>query len=138
MGWIGVDLDGTLAFYYGFVAPTVLGEPIPRMVSQVKELLDVGVEIKIFTARIDPTGLALYKDRTGDPTATPESVTAAIKAWCVKHLGRELEITDRKDLRMIMLWDDQARQVIRNTGNLVIYSYLEKSSDEERSALEKG
>ncbi len=34
----------------------------------------------------------------------------------MKHIGKELEITNVKDFGMIELWDDRAVQVIPNTG----------------------
>ena len=35
-GWIGVDLDGTLAIYTGWKGCDHVGEPIPPMVERVK------------------------------------------------------------------------------------------------------
>ena len=37
-GWIGVDLDATLAYYDGFKGPEHIGEPIPQMVDRVKRV----------------------------------------------------------------------------------------------------
>jgi len=119
MGWIGVDLDGTLAEYHGFIAPTTIGPPVRRMVERVQQLLHNGVEVRIFTARIDPEGLRKYRERTGDHNATVEVVKAAIVEWSRAHIGRELLVTDRKDLDLIRIWDDQAVQVVRNTGDLI-------------------
>jgi hypothetical protein len=33
-GWIGVDLDGTLAFYDEWIGPEHIGAPIPGMVDR--------------------------------------------------------------------------------------------------------
>jgi len=118
-GWIGVDLDGVLAEYHGFIAPSYIGKPIPKMVERVKALLKSGVEVKIFTARIDPIGLGLYSLRTGDLNSTVDSVKHCIREWCKLHIGVELDITDRKDLKMLQLWDDQCLEVVRNTGDFV-------------------
>ncbi len=41
-GWIGVDLDGTLAEYHGWVSPDNIGKPIPQMVARVKNLIAEG------------------------------------------------------------------------------------------------
>ena len=49
-GWIGVDLDGTLAKYG--IWDGSIGEPIPLMVERVKIWIALGVEVKIFTARV--------------------------------------------------------------------------------------
>lgn len=107
-GWIGVDLDGTLATYapgdFKRHGPCHIGEPIPRMVARVIGLLNQGETVKIFTARAsDP-----------DPEVIP-----AIKAWCLKHLGVELEVTNVKDFEMKTLYDDRAIQVRTNTGWIV-------------------
>lgn len=41
-GWIGVDLDGTLAHYDGWKGADHIGEPIPAMVERVKQWLSEG------------------------------------------------------------------------------------------------
>lgn len=99
-GWIGVDLDGTLAEYHGWNGG-VIGKPIPSMLARVKEWLAKEQQVKIFTARVC----------TGDT----EQI-ALIKSWCVQHIGQELEVTATKDFMMIELWDDRAIQIIPNTG----------------------
>lgn len=106
-GWIAVDLDGTLAEYHGWVAPDNIGAPICVMVDRVRLWLDEGRDVRIFTARgsIDAADQAL---------AYP-----AIRRWCRMHLGRELPITNVKDIYMIALYDDRAKQVVANTGELV-------------------
>lgn len=53
-GWIGVDLDGTLAVYNGWVAPTHIGEPVVPMLERVKAWLAEGREVRIMTARVYP------------------------------------------------------------------------------------
>lgn len=107
-GWIGVDLDGTLAHYETWGAEDHIGEPIPRMLERVKKWLADGVDVRIFTAR------ASYPNPVG---------RAAIEAWCQKHVGKVLPITNAKDLAMIELWDDRAVQVEMNTGR-VLRDYL--------------
>ena len=49
-GWIGVDLDGTLATFDAS-DPDVVGPPIPAMVQRVKRWLQEGREVRIVTAR---------------------------------------------------------------------------------------
>ncbi len=119
MGWVAVDLDGTLAKFHGFVDPYTIGEPVPEMISKVIQLFHHGIEVRVFTARIDPEGLRRYRESTGDSHATPEAVTFAIEEWCRVHLGRVLKVTDRKDLETSAIWDDMAVKVVRNTGRLV-------------------
>ena len=106
-GWVGVDLDGTLAEYHGWSGPNHIGAPVPAMLARVKRWLAEGREVRIFTARI----------ASGDPFARD-----AIEAWCVEHIGVRLEVTATKDLAMIELWDDRAVQVEANTGRPVGHS----------------
>ncbi len=101
-GWIGVDLDGTLAHYEGWDGGKI-GAPIPRMVERVKRWLAEEVTVKIFTARVC------------GGSDTGEQVTL-IQAWCLEHIGQELEVTHQKDFAMIELWDDRAVSVKQNTG----------------------
>lgn len=103
-GWIGVDLDGTLANSNGGGAGAI-GEPIPAMLDRVAGWLRDGKDVRIFTARVG--------GRTPDEVA---KARAAIEAWCKEHLGRVLPITNAKDPSMIELWDDRAKQVVPNTG----------------------
>lgn len=101
-GWIGVDLDGTLAEYDGWQGPYHVGAPIPKMVARVKRWLAGGYAVKIMTARV------------WDPDS---AVVCAIQDWTEKHIGVRLPVTNQKDYDMIELWDDRAVQVIPNTGD---------------------
>lgn len=92
-GWIGVDLDGTLAHYGGWSAPDHIGEPVMPMVERVREWLNAGIEVRIFTARAW--------------RADPEDITA-IQDWTEKHVGHRLAVTCEKDYGMIELWDSRA------------------------------
>ena len=103
-GWIGVDLDGTLARYDGWKGPQHIGEPIPAMLNRVKRWLSEGKDVRIFTARVcsnNPFKLTAIK---------------AIEEWCKQHIGVILLITAEKDSNMIELWDDRCIQVIPNTS----------------------
>lgn len=108
-GWIGVDLDGTLAKYDGWKSPTHIGEPIKPMLDRVKAWLAEGVEVRIFTARVHGH---LKTELAGGlvDTITP------IENWCKTHIGQVLEVTNVKDFAMYELWDDRAVQIIPNTG----------------------
>ena len=46
-GWIGVDLDGTLAEYHEWVGIHHIGKPIPLMLERVKKWLAQGKDAKI-------------------------------------------------------------------------------------------
>ena len=103
-GWIGVDLDGTLAFYDGWKDATRIGLPIPKMMARVRAWIDEGRKVKIVTARVAPG--------KGDE----QQCRDAIAAWLDKHGLAALEVTHAKDHKIIELWDDRVVQVIPNTG----------------------
>jgi hypothetical protein len=108
-GWIGVDLDGTLANYEGWQGASHIGEPIKPMVDRVKRWLADGKTVKIFTARMHGHGMPLIGGGVED-AKTP------IEQWCLKHIGQVLEVTNFKDFGMIELWDDRCVQVVSNMG----------------------
>jgi hypothetical protein len=101
-GWIGVDLDGTLAYYDGWRGAEHIGEPIPAMLKRVKDWLSDGIEVRIFTAR------------AFDPSQVPY-----VHDWCVKNGLPRLAVTNVKDFAMRELWDDRCVQVLPNTGEAV-------------------
>lgn len=103
-GWIGVDLDGTLARYESGQGVSFVGAPIPRMVERVKSWLADLREVRIVTARVSPE----WDDQAYQ--------TKIIKAWCLEHLGRELKVQCHKDGSMVELWDDRAVGVVANEG----------------------
>lgn len=103
-GWIGVDLDGTLAHYDHWRGVDHIGAPVPKMVDRVRAWLREGKTVKIFTARMHGHGSG------GCDVVTP------IRKWCEEHLGTALEVTNVKDFGMVELWDDRAVQVVPNTG----------------------
>lgn len=100
-GWIGVDLDGTLAHYDGWQGIAHVGEPVPAMQARVKAWLAAGVDVRIVTARV---------------AQCEPGVVRVIEDWCEMHLGQRLRVTCQKDFGMVELWDDRAVQVIPNTG----------------------
>jgi len=97
LGWIGVDLDSTLALG----SRKDIGEPIPRMVSRVKRWVRDGKEVRILTAR-----------------ATDVDERVKTYEWLKENIGIPLEVTHEKDYQMIRLYDDRAVEVERNTGEL--------------------
>ncbi len=109
-GWIGVDLDGTLAEYHGGESGQgIIGLPIPLMVNRVKQWLTDGYTVKIVTARVSHDG----KVETQRAAAL---ALLAIMGWCEAHVGVALPVTNEKDYNMIELWDDRAVGVKTNTG----------------------
>ncbi len=100
--WIGVDLDGTLAYYDDSASSEKIGTPVPKMLALVKKMLNNGIRIKIFTARVT------------DPEQLP-----IIRKWLKTNNLPELEITNIKDYYMLRLYDDRCIQVEKNTGRLI-------------------
>jgi hydroxymethylpyrimidine pyrophosphatase-like HAD family hydrolase len=97
-----VDLDGTLAEYHGYKGNDHIGAPIPAMVDRVKQWLESGVKVVIFTARAH------------DPDAIPP-----IREWLKENIGQALPVTNKKDPRAKEIWDDRAITVQRNTGKIL-------------------
>lgn len=103
--WIGVDLDGTLAYYDGWKGIEHIGAPIPRMLARVLAWLENGSEVRILTARYS----SAFPDR--------EEAARHIQDWTDYHLGERLRVTCEKDFDMVELWDDRAVGVVFNTGS---------------------
>lgn len=115
MGWIGVDLDGTLAEYNGWNNGTI-GEPVIPMLKRVIKWLEDGKDVRIMTARVGRgEGRSQESGRWADDDFIAEQ-KEKIQLWCLKHLGKILPITHEKDFLMETLWDDRAVQIIPNTG----------------------
>jgi FMN phosphatase YigB (HAD superfamily) len=94
-GWIGVDLDGTLAHYDHYRGDEYVGKPVEEMVKRVKKWIAEGRDVRLFTAR---------------------KPHPAIRRWMAEHLGVILPITNLKDHHMQALYDDRVVQVKRNMG----------------------
>lgn len=109
-GWIGVDLDGTLAHYDGWKGEFHIGAPIPAMVERIRGWRAMGLEVRIFTARV-----AEAEDNRA--RAPVDMIRAAIAEWCLTHVGEILTVTNVKDFGMVQLWDDRAVHCVPNTGN---------------------
>lgn len=131
-GWVGVDLDGTLAHYDGWVSSSHVGEPVPAMLQRVKLWLAAGEEVRIFTARIHPIdGCVMPGEMLMFQPATPRDRDAvlalrAIQDWCLAWLGVVLPVTNVKDYGMKELYDDRCVQVELNTGKLIGKSTRDK------------
>lgn len=96
--WIGVDFDGTLATYDKYRGEEHTGAPIDAMVRRVRQWLDAGKDVRLFTAR---------------------KPHPALRRWMKEHLGQVLPITNVKDPGMIAFYDDRAVAVERNTGKIL-------------------
>jgi hypothetical protein len=113
-GWIGIDLDGTLARADTLSGTSKIGAPIPKMVSLATRLVRDGVSVKIFTAR-----------------ASDASQVDMIHRWLNENGLPEFEVTNVKDFDMIRLYDDRAVQVITNTGEIVEPVGMQKHTRDE-------
>lgn len=126
-GWIGVDFDGTIFTYHGWVGWNVFGEPIVPMIDRIKSWLQEGREVRIVTARV---GLPIF-DGVSDPIPgyyrrhscrvtgdrySDADMVRAIQAHLVEHGLPALAVQCHKGADMIELWDDIAVQVVPNTG----------------------
>jgi hypothetical protein len=103
--WIGVDLDGTLAEIEKIDCLEdlrTIGRPIPKMVNRINGWLAEGRTVKVFTAR----------------AAYPE-YTHYIYEWLSAHGLGNLEVTNKKDMFMVELWDDRCVQVEKNSGRVI-------------------
>lgn len=135
-GWIGVDLDGTIANHTTWKGPEFIGDPIPDMITRVKLWLKLGIEVRILTARISQESCTANN-------MTPKQMTEIIQDWCEEHIGARLNVVSEKDQFMLFFCDDSAVQVIKNTGKPLsnagfkvfedrIRDYLLKHSKEEK------
>lgn len=104
-GWVGFDLDGTLAHYDGWNDGEI-GCPIEPMVGLLRDLVASGTEVRILTARVcSMAGTeGAYEQRT------------KIREWLTEHVGFTLPIQAEKDFDMLLLYDDRALGVVRNKG----------------------
>lgn len=116
-GWIGVDLDATLAHYGGWRGGQHIGAPIEPMIARVRAWIAEGREVRVFTAR------------ASDPEQIPP-----VRAW-LDGLGlTSVGITNVKDFAMVELWDDWCVQVQPNTG--IAYGPSRIDGDVHVSALD--
>lgn len=123
--WIGVDLDGTLAEEQKPFQEYGIGAPVPAMVKKVQDAIALGELVKVFTARL----------------AVPEThdrLQVVIREWTKKFVGVPLDSTCVKDPGMKEIWDDRARQVVKDTGEFKCASiklYRGMSQDEYQNLL---
>lgn len=118
-GHILVDFDGTLSGDPGHgkpYKPDETGPPIKAMVERVKHWLACGIEVKIFTGRV-----------ADDPQHIAEK---AVKDWCLIYLGKELEVTCKKDANTFAIWDDRAVRVEKDTGKCISYPIVAHEKEE--------
>lgn len=98
-GWIGVDLNGTLAEYMPWKDGKLAGRMLAPMKYRVQKWLAQGYEVRIFTARADE-----------------QKTIVAVQEWLTANGLPALAVTNVKDRYMVELWDDRVVQVEPNTG----------------------
>lgn len=107
-GWVGVDLDRTLAVYPAGDkvndSPDAIGAPIEPMRQRVLSWLRAGLDVRLMTAR--------WSAQHRIP-----GFAEAWAEWSAKNLdGRVLPLQSEKNYDMFELWDDRAVRVFQNTG----------------------
>ena len=107
-GWIGVDLDGTLAEWNTGDDVNRIGAPINTMVGRVKDWVAARIEVRIVTARVSSLGWDGFIDKQ----------KKMIREWTKEHIGAALEATAEKDMDMVQLWDDRAINRSEEHGTL--------------------
>lgn len=105
-GCVAFDLDGTMAQYDGWKGEDHIGAPVEAMIKRVKQYLERGTKVVIFTARA--------ADKEPDHPAIK-----LIEEWSVNAVGQVLPITNEKTPDIVRIYDDRARQVIENKGTVV-------------------
>ncbi len=107
---IAVDLDGTLAYYDGWRGVDKIGHVIPEVLNALRMAQAEGAETWLFTARVS------------DPA---DAYTAGmyIKKWLAENNISVNGVTAVKHKFFSEFWDDRAIQVIKNTGEFVMYPY---------------
>lgn len=119
--WVGVDFDGTLAHYDGFKGVDHIGEYIGEMCDMVAQMIDYGIRVRIFTARVCPVALEMNaKELDCSADDLKESITEAIQTFCLEYIGFKLPVTNVKTYSCIGFIDDRAIPVARNEGKLLV------------------
>ncbi len=113
-GWIGFDFDGTLVQDVGESGEYdgSIGPPIPAMVELAKRYIAAGYEVRIVTAR-----------------AATLNDLCRVKKWAIENLGKPVEVTNKKDYAMLLLYDDRAIAVEKNTGRTAGFRQILGAND---------
>tara|TARA_Y100000310_G_scaffold324189_1_gene385751 strand:- start:8013 stop:8987 length:975 start_codon:yes stop_codon:yes gene_type:complete len=109
-GWVGFDLDGTLAHYTEFVSMEDIGPPIPAMIRVVRRLIVLGHDVRVVTGR--------EASAAQESPEALERLRLTVASWTAENIGTALALS-QKDHKMVALFDDRAVQVESNTGRLL-------------------
>ena len=115
--WMGVDFDGTVHDRTKTKVQGELGPPVPLMVARIKAWRAKGMQVRLLTARVSEH--PMKEIPVNNVPEFQEHQRKILSAWCLKHIGEVLPITDRKDGYMYQLWDDRSVCVERNTGKIL-------------------
>ncbi len=97
--WVGFDLDGVLAATVA--TDGSIGPPVWPMMDLLRQFLSAGRPVRIFTARAEwPGQVVLVQD------------------WLETNGLPRLPVTNVKDSRCLLLFDDRAVSVANNTGSI--------------------
>lgn len=119
--WVAVDFDGTLAHYDGFKGVDHIGGHIGEMCDMVAQMIDYGIRVRIFTARVCSVALEMNAKDLGCSADDLRSVVVeAIQTFCLEYIGTKLPVTNVKTYSCIGLLDDRAIPVGRNEGKLLV------------------
>ena len=89
------------------------------MVERVKAWLELGMKVKILTARVSLVQKDIpYIDQDALYQRIAEQKILLGK-WCLDHVGRALPITCEKDCYMYQQWDDRAVCIEHNVGTIL-------------------
>ena len=116
--WVGVDLDGTLAEYHGWEGLYHIGRPVQPMVERLHRWCDVGYRVEDDSGRLIVTVRRFKIFTARMAQADPEqnkNVLIAVQKWLVAYGLPRLEVTARKDLACLEIWDDRKPAKERKT-----------------------
>lgn len=108
--WIGFDLDGTLADQADGEWDGGVGKPIWGTIDIARKYLNIGIPVKIVTARV----------ASSHPIEEIWRQRRIVEDWTEEIFGKRLEVTAEKDPGMVVLYDDRAIQVVKNAGEIVM------------------
>lgn len=111
---IACDFDRTLAHYESKKGLSYLGPAIPQMLEKVKDWLNKGYKVSIFTARVSLSGHSQVE-------MTKQKIL--IQDWLIKNGLPELEITADKQPKFTHFVDDKAIGVEPNTGRMMLFEW---------------
>ncbi len=125
-GWVGYDLDHSLAQYHKKQFPEI-GEPIPKSVERLKNIMIIGYEVRIFTARANDVYKTLYENGLehligegyAEIVEIDKDQRRRIGDWTKEVFGFRLRATNMKDFNTICIYDDRGVPLEPGTGELL-------------------